>query len=176
MRITIILLLLAALSGCALLDAFVGEETVQAQDEHGRLLYETPDGEITALAADPQTGTPYQPHTVTLVKPRLQTDWLNGLGPWGALAGALTTLAAGCYARSRNRQRLQAQSRLTRTGGALTFALQLIEQIKEGRAVDGNGSGEVSLAEVKEWVRNQGARFEDPALLDEQVRLANERQ
>lgn len=173
MRVTIILLLCAALCGCALLDAFVGEETVQARDEQGNLLYESPDGEITTLAADPQTGEPFQPHTIKLVKPQLQTDWLSGLGPWGALAGALATAAAGVYARVRNRQRLQTQSRLQQTDSVASFALQLIEQIKEGGAVESNGDGCVKLAAIKEWVREQGSRCENPALLDELVRLAN---
>jgi hypothetical protein len=174
MKLTLTLLILAALCGCALLDAFVGEETVQARDERGRPLYETPEGEITTLAADPETGALYQPHTITLVKPRVDTDWLNGLGPWGALAGALATIAAGLYARVRNRQRLQTQNRLKQTDSVASFALQLIEQIKEGAAVESNGDGCVKLDAIKQWVREQGSKYENPALLDELLQLANE--
>lgn len=183
MRIAIILMICASLCGCALLDSLLGERSVHATDAQGRPLYETAQGELTTDAADPQTGTPHKPVNITLVDTDGATgvaEWLNALGPWGALAGAATTLVAGVYARARNRQRLneaglreQAQQQLDLTGSALTFALRMVEKIKEGHAVDANRDGRVSLKEIKQWVREQGRDFQDPRYLAELVRIAN---
>jgi hypothetical protein len=183
MKTTIILLMCTALCGCALLDSMLGERTVQATDEQGRPLYETPAGELTTDPADLATGLPNAPKQITLVNPdgaRSAVEWLSALGPWGALAGAVTTLAAGIYARARNRQRLneaglrrQAEQQLDLTGSALTFALRMIEKIKQGEAVDANRDGRISLKELKQWVQQQGRNFEDPRYLSELVRIAN---
>lgn len=180
----LLLLCLLALPGCALLDSLLGETTVQATDEHGRPLFEDARGEPTTDAVDAATGLPNPPRTVALVNPQgaqSATDWLAALGPWGALAGAITTFAAGAYARARNRQRLreaglrrQAEAQLDATGSALTFALRMIEKIKQGEAVDANKDGRVSLKEVRDWVQKQGASFEDPRYLADLVKIANQ--
>jgi hypothetical protein len=180
---TILMLCAALLCGCALLDSLLGEQTVHATDAQGRALYETPDGRTTTDAADPVTGERYKAKEVVLVNPdgaASVAEWLNVLGPWGALAGAATTLAAGVYARVRNRQRLneagmrkQAEEQLDLSGSALTFALRMIEKIKQGEAVDANRDGRVNLKEIQQWVRQQGVKFEDPGYLAELVKIAN---
>lgn len=184
MRHFILLLCLFTLPGCALLDSLLGETTVQATDEHGRPLFESAQGDPTTDAVDQATGLPNPPRTVALVNPQgaqSAADWLAALGPWGALAGAITTFAAGAYARARNRQRLreaglrrQAEAQLDLTGSALTFALRMIEKIKQGEAVDANKDGRVSLKEIREWVRKQGADFADPRYLADLVKIANQ--
>lgn len=184
MRYLLLFLCLLALPGCALLDSLLGETTVQATDEQGRPLFQDARGEPTTEAVDPTTGLPNPPRTVALVNPQgAQTaaDWLAALGPWGALAGAITTFAAGAYARARNRQRLreagmrrQAEAQLDATGSALTFALRMIEKIKQGEAVDANKDGRVSLKEIRAWVRKQGADFADPHYLADLVKIANQ--
>ncbi|MBX3459990.1 MAG: hypothetical protein KF696_08495 [Planctomycetes bacterium] len=183
MRYAIVAMLLM-LPGCALLDGLLGTTTVQATDDHGRPIYEDLQGQPTHLPADPATGQPHQPRTITLVNPdgaASVADWLGGLGPWGALAGALATFGAGAYARVRNRQRLreagmrkQAEDQLDATGSALTFALRMIEKIKQGEAIDADNDGRVSLKEVRQWVRSQGASFEDPRYLADLVKIANQ--
>lgn len=170
------------LGGCALLDGLLGERETQARDDTGRPLFENPRGEITHEPVDAATGLPNRPRMVTLVDPDgagLFSDLLRGFGPWGALAGALTTLGAGVYARGRNRQRLreaglrqQAEQQLDGTKAAAAFAVQMLEHIKEGKAVDCDGNGRVSLEEVKAWVRAQGENFSDPALLQSLVKAA----
>ncbi|MCC7509190.1 MAG: hypothetical protein IT464_07425 [Planctomycetes bacterium] len=184
MRTILLLLCVLALPGCALLDSLLGETTVQATDEHGRPLFENAQGDPTTDAVDQATGLPNPPRTVALVNPQgaqSAADWLALLGPWGALAGAITTFAAGAYARARNRQRLreagmrrQAEAQLDLTGSALTFALRMIERIKQGEAVDANKDGRVSLKEVQQWVRRQGASFADPRYLADLVKIANQ--
>lgn len=184
MRYVIIALLLLGLSGCALLDGLLGTTSVPATDDQGRPIYEDAHGHPTHLPADPVTGQAHKPRTVTLINPdgaAGAANWLSALGPWGALAGALATFGAGTYARVRNRQRLreaglrkQAEGQLDATGSALTFALRMIEKIKQGDAIDANKDGRVSLKEIQEWVRKQGASFEDPRYLADLVKIANQ--
>lgn len=175
-------LCLLVLGGCALLDGLLGERETQARDDAGRPLFENARGELTPDPVDPATGLPNQPRMITLVDPDGAASFGNllaGFGPWGALAGAFTTLGAGVYARGRNRQRLreaglrqQAEQQLDGTKAAAAFAVQLLEHIKEGKAVDCDGNGRVSLEEVKAWVRRQGEKFSNPALLQSLVKTA----
>lgn len=171
-------------SGCALLDSFVGEKEVQAVTDTGLPVYEASDGTLTTEPKD-AAGNPNQPKMITLVHPEGGTltgaqSLLGSFGPWGALAGTLLGAAGGVYARLRNKQRLaamgaqkQAEAQLDLTGSALTFAIRLVEKIKEGTALDADKNGHVDLAEVRAWVRDQGGRFSDPAFLAEVVRIAN---
>lgn len=176
---------LMALSGCALLDALVGETQTQAVTDDGAPLYEDALGTLTTEATDAATGRPNQPKLIHLVRPgshvSAAANFAAGLGPWGALIGALATGAAGLYARLRNKQRLneiglrqQAQAQLDEAGSALTFAVRLIEKIKQaGPDIDRDNDGKVSAEEIRQFVRDRGARFADPVFLSEVVRIAN---
>lgn len=176
---------LATLSGCALLDALIGEQETQAVTDQGQPLYEDANGLLTTEPVDPRTGYANRPKRIRLVQPgpnvQGAADFAATFGPWGALIGALGTGAAGLYARLRNRQRLneiglrkQAEQQLDETGSALTFALRLIEKIKTaGPELDRDGDGKVTFEEVKQFVRDRGARFADPEFLSQVVRIAN---
>lgn len=181
----VLLALTLALSGCALLDSLVGEREVQAVTDTGLPIYETPDGALTTETKDPATGAAYTPKMIRLVHPEGGTltgaqGLLGSFGPWGALAGTLLGAAGGVYARLRNKQRLaavgatkQAEAQLDATASALTFAVRMVEKIKEGTALDTDRNGKVDLTEVREWVRAQGGRFANPEFLAEVVRIAN---
>jgi hypothetical protein len=176
---------LMALSGCALLDALVGKQETQAVTDEGAPLFEDANGTLTTEPVDAATGRPNQPKMIQLVRPgggvKAAADFAASFGPWGALIGALGTGAAGLYARLRNKQRLnelglrkQAQQQLDETGSALTFALRLIEKIKQaGPEIDRDGDGKVSAEEIRQFVRDRGARFADPEFLAQVVRIAN---
>jgi len=176
---------LMALSGCALLDALVGDTQTQAVTDDGAPLYEDASGALTTEPTDAATGRPNQPKLIHLVRPggnvSAAANFAAGLGPWGALIGALATGAAGLYARLRNKQRLneiglrqQAQAQLDEAGSALTFAVRLIEKIKHaGPDIDRDNDGKVSADEIRQFVRERGARFADPVFLSEVVRIAN---
>ena len=183
--IAVLLALGLTLSGCALLDSLVGEREVQAVTDTGLPIYETPDGTLTTETKDPATGAAYTPKMIRLVHPEGGTltgaqGLLGSFGPWGALAGTLLGAAGGVYARIRNKQRLaavgatkQAEAQLDATASALTFAVRMVEKIKEGTALDTDRNEKVDLAEVREWVRAQGGRFANPEFLAEVVRIAN---
>ena len=186
MKLTAILLTLTltctlTCAGCALLDSFLGERDVQAISDDGRPLFESPDGALTTDAFGPG-GVPNRPRMVRLVQPGgAVADFAAGFGPWGALIGAVTTFGAGLYARVRNKQRLaalglhtHAQQQLDETASALAFTVRLIEKIKNaGPGIDADGDGRVSFEEIKQFVRDRGAKFKDPAFLAEVVRIAN---
>jgi len=179
----VLALLVLLLPACALLDAFVGTEAVHATDAEGAPLYVDAQGRATTSDTGPDG--PHEPLMLELLAPdspavARAAEQMSRLGPWGALLGGLTTLAAGAYARGRNRQRLreiglrhQAEQQLDLTGSALTFAVLLVEKIKEGRAVPTDAQGRVNVADLKRWVFEQGGRFEDPRFLAEVVRIAN---
>jgi hypothetical protein len=188
MRTWIIVALIAALatlSGCALLDALIGQRETQAVSDTGQPLYEDAAGALTTQPTDPATGLPNRPKLIKLVQPGgnvgAAAEFAATFGPWGALIGALGTGAAGLYARLRNKQRLneiglrrQAEQQLDETGSALTFAVRLIEKIKTaGPELDRDGDGKVSIEEVKQFVRDRGSRFADPEFLAQVVRIAN---
>lgn len=158
MRTFVLSLLL--LSSCALLDSFVQTREVQAVDEHGAPLFVTADGALTTAPMNEQ-GTPNRPRMVQQVEPR--PLGLEAFGPWGALAGAIATIAAGAYARQCNR-------RLQETDRALCHTVRVIEQIKNGELNEGDGR--VSQAAIKQHVRNAGAHFAHAAVLAEAVRRA----
>jgi hypothetical protein len=176
-------LLLLTLPACALLDAFVGTEAVHATDADGAPLYVDAEGRTTTADAGPDG--PHKPLKIDLVDAQTPgvakaAEHMTKLGPWGALAGGIATLLAGAYARGRNRRllselgmRKQAEQQLDLTGSALTFAVQLVEKIKEGRAVPTDENGRINVADLKRWVFEQGGRFEDPHFLAEVVRIAN---
>lgn len=172
-------------SGCALLDSLVGEREVQAVTDTGLPIYEAADGTLTTEPNDPATGAVNAPKMIRLVHPEGGTltgaqGLLGSFGPWGALAGTVLGAAGGLYARLRNRQRLaalgaqrQAEAQLDATGSALTFAVRMVEKIKEGAALDADRNSRVDLAEVRAWVRDRGGRFGNPEFLAEVVRIAN---
>lgn len=185
MRTTIAILMTLTLTctSCALLDSFLGERETQAIADDGSLLFETPEGALTTDATGPG-GLPNKPRMVRLVSvggAQAVQDFAAQFGPWGALIGAVATGAAGLYARLRNKQRLteqglrkQAQGQLDETASALAFTVRLIEKIKTaGPDIDRNNDGKVSFEEIKQFVRDRGARFKDPAFLAEVVRIAN---
>ncbi len=185
MILCLLILLSFPISGCALLDSLVGEKEVQAVTDTGLPIYEAQDGTLTTEPKDPKTGADNAPKMIRMVHPEGGVltgaqGLLGSFGPWGALAGTLLGAAGGVYARLRNKQRLaavgaqkQAEAQLDLTGSALTFAIRLVEKIKEGTALDADRNGKVELAEVREWVRAQGGRFSDPEFLAEVVRIAN---
>lgn len=176
---------LLVLSGCALLDMLIGEHETQAVTDDGAPLFEDANGVLTTELVDPRTGNANRPKRIKLVQPgpsvRGAAEFAATFGPWGALIGALGTGAAGLYARLRNKQRLneiglrkQAEHQLDETGSALTFAVRLIEKIKQaGPELDRDGDGKVSFEEVKLFVRDRGSRFADPEFLAQVVRIAN---
>jgi hypothetical protein len=180
---TLLAFLILLLPACALLDAVVGTYPVHASDESGAPLYRDADGRTTTEARGPDG--PNTPLVIDMLRPdapavALAAEHASRFGPWGALAGGLATLVAGVYARSRNRQRLleaglreQAERQLDLSGSALTFAVQMVEKLKEGRAVPTDAQGRVNVKDLKRWVFEQGGRFEDPQFLAEVVRVAN---
>jgi hypothetical protein len=179
MRTFTLALLFVLLPGCALLDAFLPVREVHATDDTGAPLYLTPEGETTTAAHAPD-GAPHRPLTVALMRPPAAPDFTALIGPWGALIGGLLAAGAGAYARARNRQRLQetrlrarAEAGLGESAATLAFLVRLVEKLKAGGPeLDTDGDGRVSLAELKAYVRDRGARFKDPAFLAEVVRIA----
>lgn len=177
--------LLMLTSGCALFDSLVGEQDVQAVTDDGKPLYEDANGVLTTEAVDPATGQANKPKHIRLVAPsggiKAAADFASQFGPWGALIGALGTGAAGLYARFRNKQRLneiglknQAQAQLDEAASALTFVVRLVEKIKSaGPDIDKDADGKVTFQEIKDFVRDRGGKFADPAFLSEVVRIAN---
>ncbi|MEE9310973.1 MAG: hypothetical protein V3V10_01045 [Planctomycetota bacterium] len=179
MRKIIIILLLATLPACALLDGFLPTEQQHATDENGQQLYISEDGQTTTDAVDSKSGQPNKPVKITLLDaPTPQaTQWTQKLGPWGGGAGGMLAILGGVYARVRNRQRLReagmrkrAESELDLSKQSAEFLARLIEKIKEGQAVDSDGNGRVSTSEIRTWVKSQGSRFKDPKFLADLVR------
>ncbi|MCW8134724.1 MAG: hypothetical protein KIT75_03525 [Planctomycetota bacterium] len=178
-----LLAVLLLLSGCALLDGLLGETETHLHNDAGQPLYIDAAGNETTAPVDASTGKPNPPLTIKTVNPdgaAGAASWLSSFGPWGALLGTLTTFGAGLYARVRNKQRLkeagarrQAESQLDLAHSAEKFLVRLIEQIKQGDAVDANKDGKVDLKEIQEWVRRQGGKFTDPAYLQRLVNEAN---
>ncbi len=179
MRKIVIILFLATLPACALLDSFLPTQQQQATDEDGQQLYTNEDGQTTTDAVDSKTGQQNEPVKITLLDaPTPQaTQWAQKLGPWGGVAGGLLAILGGVYARVRNRQRLReagmrkrAESELDLSKQSAEFLARLIEKIKEGQAVDSDADGKVSIGEIRTWVKSQGSRFKDPKFLADLVR------
>lgn len=173
MRKLLLITLIFALPACALLDSFLPTKQQQASDDNGQLLYIDSSGQTTTSINDVITGQPNKPLNIELLEaPPQAGQWTKQLGPWGGVAGGLLALLGGIYARMQNRKRLreagmrrQAEVELDLSKQSAEFLAKLIEQIKEGEAVDLDADGRVSLSEIKMWVRSQGRRFHDPKLL-----------
>lgn len=134
MRKIVIILLLATLPACALLDSFLPTQQQQATDENGQQLYINEDGRTTTDAVDPKSSQQNNPVKITLLDgPTPQaTQWMQKLGPWGGVAGGILAILGGVYARVRNRQRLreagmqkQAESELDLSKQSAEFLAQL---------------------------------------------------
>lgn len=179
MRKIVIVLFLAMLPACALLDSFLPTQQQQATDENGQQLYINEDGRTTTDAVDPKSSKENEPVNVSLLgAPSPQaTQWMQKLGPWGGVAGGLLAILGGVYARVRNRQRLReagmrrrAEEELDLSKQSAEFLARLIEKIKEGQAVDSDADGNVSISEIRAWVKSQGSRFKNPKFLADLVR------
>lgn len=169
------------LSSCALLDGVLssGTEQVQVKNEDGMLLYRDANGALTTESVDPITGIANTPETVELLKTEpggLLTgaqSLLNMLGPWGTLLATIAAAGAGAYARFRNKQRLEelghrvsAEEQLELTQAVAKLAIKIIERIKDGTAKVFTPDGKLDHNLLRDWIRQQGKDFSDPAFLD----------
>lgn len=157
------------LSGCALLDGFMGVKEVPVLDDEGLPLYKTADGLQTTDPVDPATGKPNEPMKKFVpadgAPAAAAKDWLSLLGPWGALAGTVVAAAAGVYVRVRTGQ---SNTAIESAEAASRFLIVLIEKIKTGVA-DVFTDGKLDSEKLRAWLKDQGQQFSDPAYLDEMV-------